>query len=353
MEPVTDNRISYLIGLIYEASRGRSADAWTAVYRGIDETVASGILALRIVDDERLELSAAIENPERAGTVRISIGTAADRDGHREKQPAGSFHRFEVNETNLNGEVSVSVQSPAKDRESSDRSIFETLAPHLLRSFKIFCGLAEIETERRTISASLEGVSQGVIALDADGKALYLNGLAGRIIDGRDCLRLDREGRLRAVSKNDDENLRTILRTVLEDDFGTAPGYRGAMRISRPGGGRPISVVIAAFSETDAFVPRGGAVILLFVNDPERRFDGLEPVLSAVYSLTPAEARLTVLLARGETLRRACELLGVTENTARTHLKRVFSKTETDRQSELVRIVQNYSGSIALPGGRR
>jgi DNA-binding CsgD family transcriptional regulator len=40
-------------------------------------------------------------------------------------------------------------------------------------------------------------------------------------------------------------------------------------------------------------------------------------------------------VAEGESLAEAAEELGVTLNTLKTLLKRVFSKTETRRQSEL------------------
>ena len=63
-----------------------------------------------------------------------------------------------------------------------------------------------------------------------------------------------------------------------------------------------------------------------------------EPIelLRRHFGLTPAEAKLALHLAAGETLRSAEAKLGMTYETARTHLKSIFQKTGTCRQAELV-----------------
>jgi DNA-binding CsgD family transcriptional regulator len=68
-------------------------------------------------------------------------------------------------------------------------------------------------------------------------------------------------------------------------------------------------------------------------------------LLRSHFDLTPAEARLALHLVAGETLRSAEAKLGITYETARTHLKSIFSKTGTCRQAELVVVIVT-----ALPG---
>ena len=58
-----------------------------------------------------------------------------------------------------------------------------------------------------------------------------------------------------------------------------------------------------------------------------------------LYNLTPAEARLTLALLEGKGLEWAAEQISLSVNTARTHLKRIFEKTRTHRQAELVRLI--------------
>jgi DNA-binding CsgD family transcriptional regulator len=72
-----------------------------------------------------------------------------------------------------------------------------------------------------------------------------------------------------------------------------------------------------------------------------------EPIelLRCHFGLTPAEARLALHLASGETLRCAEAKLSMTYETARTHLKSIFQKTGTCRQAELVVVIVT-----AVPG---
>jgi DNA-binding CsgD family transcriptional regulator len=68
-------------------------------------------------------------------------------------------------------------------------------------------------------------------------------------------------------------------------------------------------------------------------------------LLRCHFGLTPAEARLALHLVAGETLRSAEAKLGITYETARTHLKNIFDKTGTCRQAELVVVIVT-----AIPG---
>jgi len=63
------------------------------------------------------------------------------------------------------------------------------------------------------------------------------------------------------------------------------------------------------------------------------------PRLCELFRLTPAEARLAGLIANGRSLMVAATELHITKNTARTHMKRIYAKTETHRQVDLVRLI--------------
>jgi DNA-binding CsgD family transcriptional regulator len=85
----------------------------------------------------------------------------------------------------------------------------------------------------------------------------------------------------------------------------------------------------------------------LFIQDSERRVMSTEEGLRNLYALTPAEARLAAILTEGVSLRTSAERLGITFQTARDHLKRILSKTQTSRQSELMRLILQGPTSFA------
>jgi DNA-binding CsgD family transcriptional regulator len=65
-----------------------------------------------------------------------------------------------------------------------------------------------------------------------------------------------------------------------------------------------------------------------------------ESALSRIYGLTRGEAALARHLIQGTSLEEAAEKLFISLHTARTHLKRIFMKTDTHRQPEfLVRMM--------------
>src|SRR5574337_427654 len=63
---------------------------------------------------------------------------------------------------------------------------------------------------------------------------------------------------------------------------------------------------------------------------------GLRGRLQRLFGLTTAEAEMTVLLANGGSLEAIAEARGVSVDTVRTQLRRVFTKTGIHRQGELV-----------------
>jgi DNA-binding CsgD family transcriptional regulator len=81
------------------------------------------------------------------------------------------------------------------------------------------------------------------------------------------------------------------------------------------------------------------AEAILFLHDPSARLKIEPATLGTLYGLTPAEARVAALLARGRTVSEICALLGVSPNTVRTHLKRVLQKTQTRTQAQLVHVL--------------
>ena len=84
----------------------------------------------------------------------------------------------------------------------------------------------------------------------------------------------------------------------------------------------------------------------LKITDQQSRFVSIEPkprpnasLLSKIFGLTFAEAKLAAALADGTSLEEAAEELHISRETARSQLKIVFGKTDTHRQSQLVALL--------------
>ena len=55
---------------------------------------------------------------------------------------------------------------------------------------------------------------------------------------------------------------------------------------------------------------------------------------------------LASYVVRGRGLKACAKLIGISEPTARTHLRRIFEKTGTKRQADLVRLV--YASRLGI-----
>ncbi|MBV9078260.1 MAG: helix-turn-helix transcriptional regulator, partial [Methylobacteriaceae bacterium] len=66
------------------------------------------------------------------------------------------------------------------------------------------------------------------------------------------------------------------------------------------------------------------------------------------FSLTGAEAAVALDLLSGEGLKASARRLGISLETARTHLRHIFAKTGARRQAELVRLILSARHPIRL-----
>ena len=99
-------------------------------------------------------------------------------------------------------------------------------------------------------------------------------------------------------------------------------------------------------SSSTASIHRRPAVAIFLV-EPEQSVRINPSVLEAMLGLSPSEARLTASLAAGETVQQFARDAGVTLNTARTLLKRAFSKSGVTRQADLIRLALSCASGIA------
>lgn len=86
----------------------------------------------------------------------------------------------------------------------------------------------------------------------------------------------------------------------------------------------------------------GMGLFILTVDDPQRMIDRNVDEVAEACGLTPTEARMLGLIVKGMDTVAAARKLGIARTTARTHLQRLFAKTGTARQSELVRFVATF-----------
>ncbi len=220
-----------------------------------------------------------------------------------------------------------------------EREVARFLLPHLGRAWTLLQRL-ELLAAGESV---LDTVPLGVVFLGTGGTAVYWNHAADEIFRGNDGLSL-RNGVLSAVDQRADARLRKAVDDALSPSRPPGPA---AVPIPRPSLSRDYQVVASPLRgrfRQFAGMPMPGATVL--ITDPERHQAASVDLLIQIYKLTLKEAEIVVKLSEGKSVKQAGEEMTVTYETARTHLRRIFSKTGTSRQSELLLLLNRLP---ALP----
>lgn len=226
---------------------------------------------------------------------------------------------------------------PRRDRDIDPSAfrLMKTLQPHIQNALTLRRTLNGLEVRLADLENALDRIAVGIVLLDRDGRCLLLNRAASRLLDARDGLLLD-QGMLTAMTTAESASLRRMIQSATTGVLTLDDRHHG-MLISRREK-RALSVRVARLSAEAALTtPR--AVAVVFLNDPEERAPVPPETLALLYGLTPAEARLALSLLNGHSIAEAAANHNISEQTARYQLKRVFHKTNTRRQGELIRLL--------------
>jgi DNA-binding CsgD family transcriptional regulator len=88
------------------------------------------------------------------------------------------------------------------------------------------------------------------------------------------------------------------------------------------------------------------AVAALFVHKAELGAPSPPETIARHYKLTPTELRVLLAVVEVGGVPEVAELLGIGQATVKTHLHRLFAKTDTTRQADLVKLVAGFSSPL-------
>jgi DNA-binding CsgD family transcriptional regulator len=190
-----------------------------------------------------------------------------------------------------------------------------------------------LEGTRPPARGSLEGAARAldwlplaVLTVSPDALILYRNRRASRYLAHARGIR-ESHGKLRCARSQDSGKLASSLKKLARDGAGSETIV---LTIGRTDGGQPLALLLTPTGER-----RNTCVFAFDPGEPA----GFSPFLArSLYGLSEREAEVASAVVAGNTLEQIAATLGVERETVRSHLKRVFVKTQTSRQSELVRL---------------
>lgn len=385
------DQIDDLIPRIYEAAL--EPECWPEVLRNVSELTGDSVALLchepltRLFDEPRpltpgigerwthnydrsvLERSSpscwtVAGNPLVAATTYAPVGAVFDRrqfldDDAYMRSPAVQamalsqdlFHL--VLSTPHRQDDTVSAFTLAQTRrggpiEGELLERFSRLVPHVGIAMRVHARLHRLSSEAQELRAVLDRLGVATVLVDDQCRVRYANAEAERILRAGDGLTLAR-GRLMPAAAAARRRLEALVGHTRAPERHDADFEGDHVVVPRPSGGPAYGLFVAPAVGSGASGWAPGAGAMVFITDPAHERASLTVEwLRRQFGLTRAEAGVARLIARGRGLPSVAQDLGITLNTAKTHLKAIYAKTGTDRQARLTRLILQS----APPSGR-
>jgi DNA-binding CsgD family transcriptional regulator len=182
-------------------------------------------------------------------------------------------------------------------------------------------------------------LSVGIVVLDRFAEVVFANAAAKSMSNNGGSLRLN--GGVKSRLPSHDRHLGELVRAVI--------GGASTRAMSIPSSDSGGSVMVLAAPVPGAGKGRASvrdlrsAAAMLVICDPDRFAKIPAAWMMDAYGLTSREASVALTFVSSATTADTARRLKITPNTVKTHLKRIYDKTGTKRQTELTRLIVTIS----------
>ncbi|WP_325890892.1 alpha/beta fold hydrolase [Grimontia sp. NTOU-MAR1] len=208
----------------------------------------------------------------------------------------------------------------------------------LLRHFKSALGIAQKlnvrESYRAIMTSVLDQLPVGLLILNSKGSVLESNFLAKKMLENQGLLKIE-DGIINVKDRELKARLFKAIQAVALDFSGK---HNQVLMLGEAA--RPLEKLMVLLSTIYGQQDESGnQLVAAFLSSPKNQPVSIPDSLTQYYGLTKKEVEVACLLIRGFSVKELANEMHVTEHTARSHLKSLLSKTKTQRQTELVRIL--------------
>jgi DNA-binding CsgD family transcriptional regulator len=241
-----------------------------------------------------------------------------------------------------NSAVLGTVPSGPRMIDEERRRRIAQIVPHLRRALLINKTIDHKQSEAATFADTLDGLGAGIFLVDAGCRIVHANTAGHDMLRADDFLRCI-NGQLVAR----DAQAGQSLREAFADDRGALGAKGTALPLTAHDGECYVMYVLPLTSAARSPIRiTDKAVAARFVRKVALDRVRGEAVARA-FKLTPMELRVLLSIVEVGGVPETAAALGVAETTVKTHLHRVFAKTGTCRQADLVKLAAGFSSPLA------
>lgn len=226
----------------------------------------------------------------------------------------------------------------------------QLLVPHVQRAILIGKTIQFSRTEAAIFADTFDSLAAGLFLLDAKGRLVRAN-LNGHIILSEGAILRAAGGHLVATDPASDNAIQAAF-SCIEMGNARLSAHGTAVPLTGTNGQYHVAYVLPLTARTRRKTGAGQvAAIAMFVCKAQLESPAVPEVIAKLYSLTPSELRVLLALFNAGGVSEISEVLGISEATTKTHLHRLFAKTGTRRQADLVKLVAGFAGPLAKQDG--
>lgn len=297
-------------------------DKWAN--RAAEMAMSKVFMSKELISDEELERSEWYRDWLRKSDVFYIVGAVF---------PAGEDEKISLG---------IHRAKQEGDFDEPDKRPVALFLPHLERALQLRRQLQPAGIAGAVALDALERVGIATFVVAENGLILYANRKAEGLVQTADAM-VAPGNRLTTLDPRASKHLAVAISAAVTMAAGGPGAIAGSLVVRRPDR-FPLTVLVSPFRPAgDGFgAPVPAAIV--FVRDPESPTASRE-ALQSLFGLTATEAVVAAGVADGRSLDEIAVNYRITRNTVRTHVKSIFSKTDTSRQPELVALLR---GSVVF-----
>lgn len=217
-----------------------------------------------------------------------------------------------------------------------EKELLALITPHIARAMRLREQQAQGMHMQRFFEDAMARLAIACVLLDGQGRVASMNSRARELLNDPQLLGVYR-GRLRCGDGVDGRALGNAIDLALAAHRNRCRSQRGvALQLGSGPGQGIFDVVVRPLIGDHLPGSSDQPAVVVYINDCRNTAAPVEPaVLVCMYGLTRCESQVAAMVACGMTLDEAADELGVSINTVKTHLRGVYEKLGTNRQSQV------------------
>jgi DNA-binding CsgD family transcriptional regulator len=228
--------------------------------------------------------------------------------------------------------------------DDTARQRMRLIVPHIKRAVLIGRAIDYKTAQADTLAEALDSLSSSIFLVGEGGRLVQANA-AGHVMLAEGAILRAKGGRLNAIDAAADKVLRDAFKRAEDGDAGLGTRAIAVTLVAADS----ISYLAHVLPLTSGARRKAGAgysaVAAVFVRCVQLEGPAMPEVIGKLYDLTPSELRVLLAVYDTAGVSDIAATLGISEATAKTHLGKLFTKTGTKRQADLVKLVAGFAAT--------